>query len=136
MTDIKLNDIVELTPEWREYFKEMRKKNPKLKEFCSFLRGVVINIRENKITDTLNIVTVLHDNGKTYDYYQHHLQLCHISDNNCSNIVIEYNEDEFDLEKKGNTKIMTIPTRNLTIKVNDKEHHISFDNNGNMIILK
>ena len=29
-----------------------------------------------------------------------------------------------------------IPARNLTIKVNGKEHHISFDNSGNMIILK
>lgn len=136
MVEIKLNDTVELTPEWKEYFKEMRKKNPKLKVFCSFLRGVVINIRENEIIDAPNIVTVLHDNGKTYDYQQHYLQHCHISDDNCDNVVIEYDGDGFDLEKKGNTKIMTIPTRNLTIKVNDKEHHISFDNSGNMIILK
>lgn len=130
---MKINDTVELIPEMKVYFKEMMQRNPQMKTFCSFRQGVVVKIEENEILDAPNVVTVHHDNGKTYQYQECHLKVC---ENNDDNIVIRFVGVGLDIEKKGNTKSLTIGAKSLTILANGKEHHISFDSSGNMIILK
>lgn len=123
-------EIVELRPETKEKFKEMKNVNRKLRIDCSFKKGMVMRITDNENEEFPRIITVDHGGGKIYNYLENDLIRSR------ETVEISYKGDVPYVSNTGNKDVLIyIPENILHTEINGHKHVIRFNPDGSVSFL-